>query len=1117
VIRYSFFGLLPIGACLVVTIFSCQPKQEAKTIFNKVSHTITGISFENSLINTDDFNIIEYLYFYNGGGVAIGDINNDSLPDIYFTSNQNANALYLNKGNLSFEDITSKAGVSGAGNWKTGVTMADVNGDGYLDIFVCGVGNYKKFTGRNQLLLNNGDLTFTDKTEEYGLSFLGFSTQASFFDYDNDGDLDMYLVNHSVHTRRSYGDASLRFEHDSLAGDKLYQNTLVPHGKPFFKEVTSAAGILNSHIGYGLSVGISDLNMDGFLDIYVSNDFGENDYLYVNQGNGTFKQELEKSIPHSSRFSMGNDIADINNDGLNDIVTLDMLPRDEEVIKTSAGEDAFEIYEFKLRYGYHYQFARNALQLNRGTDKNGSLMFSDIAPLAGVEATDWSWGPLLADFDNDGLKDLFISNGIVGRPNDLDYFNYIRTDSAQHYYPDQQLIDQMPSGKVSNFVFRNNGDLTFRDVSDSWLGRESSLSNGASYSDLDNDGDLDLVVNNINEKASIYRNDLPAEGSKFLKVRLDGAGSNRFGIGSKIVVYAGGKKMYYEQIPTRGWLSSVDFVIHIGLGNVTAIDSVYVRWPAGNEQTLRAITTNQTLVVKERDSRVRSSNEIQLEPEDSGLLLEAEQSIPFKHKENDFVAFSTERLIPHMISTQGPKLSVGDVNGDSLDDFFIGGAAGQASSIFIQDHSGTFSQSSQPAIEADSLAEDVSAAFFDADANGTLDLIVVSGGQQFSGNHKNLKPRLYLNDGSGIFKKDLKQLPAIFLNASCVKPADVDNDGDTDLFIGGRVVTGKYGVDPPSYLLINNGRGEFEDASARLFSTPQKGSFGMVTDAVWCDVNRDKRFDLVVVGEWMPVTVMIQNEKGGFDNRTIEYGLSKTNGWWNTITADDFDKDGDIDFVAGNLGLNSRLRASDDEPVSMYTGDIDSNNSLDHILTYYNQGKSHPLLSRDQLVKQVPALRRRFLKYENYKNVQLDEIIEPEMRKRFSKKDVFTFGSAYIENLGNGKLVVNELPIEAQTFPIFSFCIDDINNDGNTDIVAVGNIDAVQPDFGRYDAGYGLVLLGNGKGRFESIRSQRSGLVVKGQGRDVKTVVTSTKEKLFLISRNNDTIMVFKKADQSKE
>ena len=588
---------------LLIAVICCKPKPKPATVFTRVPSSVTNITFENNLENTDDFNIIEYLYFYNGGGVAIGDINNDGLPDIFFSSNQKSNALYLNKGNFTFEDITLSAGVSGVGNWKTGVTMTDVNGDGYLDIFVCGVGNYKKFDGKNQLFVNNQDLTFTDQTEEYGLSFQGFSTQASFFDYDNDGDLDMYLVNHSVHTRRSYGTASLRFESDSLSGDKLYENEWIPKGKHHFTEVTTRAGIFNSPIGYGLSVGVSDLNLDGYLDIYVANDFHENDYLYINQRNGTFKQTLEESIPHSSRFSMGNDIADINNDGLNDIITLDMLPGNEGVRKTTAGEDPFEIYDFKLRYGYHYQFSRNALQWNRGLDKEGNLMFSDIAPLAGVEATDWSWAPLLADFDNDGYKDLFISNGIVGRPNDLDYINYIQSDSAQRYFSDEKLFNQMPSGKVANFFFQNKGDLTFNDVSDSWIGSEPGLSAGASYSDLDNDGDLDLVVSNVNDKASVYRNDLPDSVSNFLKIKFEGKENNRFGVGAKATIYADGKEFYYEQIPTRGWLSSVDVVMHIGVGTAAKVDSVRVLWPGDKMQLVRSPAINQTLVVNEKDSQ----------------------------------------------------------------------------------------------------------------------------------------------------------------------------------------------------------------------------------------------------------------------------------------------------------------------------------------------------------------------------------------------------------------------------------------------------------------------------------------------------------------------------------
>lgn len=1095
---------------LIIGLQGCQNGQKSNQLFYKVPVSQTNVDFENTLKDSDDFNIIEYLYFYNGGGVALGDINNDGMTDIYFSSNQQSNKLYLNKGNFAFEDITATSGVSGVGNWKTGVTMADVNGDGFLDIFVCGVGNYKKFKGRNQLFINNGNLTFSDKTDEYGLTFQGFSTQASFFDYDNDGDLDLYLVNHSVHTRRSYGHARLRYESDSLAGDKLYRNELVATGKAHFIDVTSQAGILNSQIGYGLGVGISDLNLDGYLDIYVSNDFNENDYLYINQRNGTFTQELEKAIPHSSRFSMGNDIADINNDGLMDILTLDMLPKVENVIKTTAGEDPYEIYEFKLRHGYHYQFARNALQLNRGCDEKNNLMFSDIASIAGVEATDWSWSPLLADFDNDGYKDLFVANGIVGRPNDLDYINFIARDSSQRYLSDQKLIEQMPSGKVPNVFFRNEGNLSFQDVSDSWTGTEPSLSNGASYADLDNDGDLDLVVNNINEKAFLYRNDMGSTAVNFMKIKFEGEGANRFGIGARVLVFVGNKKIVYEQIPSRGWLSSVDYTMHIGLGN-EKVDSVSIRWPDNKSQTLKTIQPRQTITVKQSDASIRNQK---IEKTDHRPLLGEKNELLFKHKENNFTAFNIERLIPHMLSTQGPKISVGDVNGDKLNDFFVGGAAGQPSAVFIQNRNGDFNQSIQPFIEADSLTEDVDATFADVDGDETLDLIVVGGGQEFKAASKNLLPRLYLNDGRGNFRRAEENLPDVFVNASCVEPADVDYDGDVDLFIGGRVIPGQYGVDPQSVLLINNGRGVFQDETSRLIGHENnKGSLGLVTDAVWRDINNDRRIDLVVVGEWMPITVLIQDESGFFENKTKEYGLTHTNGWWNTIAAHDFDKDGNVDFVVGNLGRNSRLRATLQEPVSIFIGDIDNNNSLDHILTYYNQGKRYPLLSRDQLVKQIPSLRRKFLKYDTYKDVKLEDILDQSLQKRFSRKDVYTFNSVYVQNTGNGKFLINDLPVEAQMFPIFSFCVDDLNDDGNADILIAGNLDAVQPDFGRYDAGYGLVLTGDGKHRFKSIEAQQSGFVVKGQGRDIKLLTDYDGKKRFLVSRNNASIQVFKSGE----
>ncbi|MFM8850346.1 MAG: CRTAC1 family protein, partial [Cytophagales bacterium] len=929
---------------------------------------------------------IEYLYFYNGGGVACGDINNDGLVDIYFSSNQQSNKLYLNKGNFKFQDITEKSGTQGIGNWKTGVTMADVNGDGYLDIFVCGVGNYKGFTSRNQLLVNNKDLTFSDKTEEYGLAFKGFSTQTVFFDFDLDGDLDCYLLNHSVHSASSYVAVSNRVKTDSLSGDQLFRNDLIVDGKNTgnvkFLNVTRSAGILSSRLGYGLVVSVSDVNLDGYPDIYVSNDFQENDYLYLNNKNGTFKQALEQALAHSSRFSMGNDIADFNNDLRPDVITTDMLPRDEAVIKTSAGEDAFEVFKYKLKFGYHYQVARNCLQLNQFIS-DSTIAFSDVAPLAGVEATDWSWSPLLVDFDNDGWKDLFISNGIVRRPNDLDYINFISNQAIQDSLKtieqsDLKILDSMPEGKVSNFVFKNNGGLKFEDVSSKWGINLPSFSTGSAFADLDNDGDFDLVVNNINENAFIYQNNSNFSSGKVI-INLNGSDANTFGVGTKVIAFAGAEKRIYEASNTRGFCSSSDSRIIIGLGSASILDSLLVIWPNGLYDIKRNINSGQHLQLVQSNSKALFNFNSLLPKRQLFNPVRKEEMPNFFHQEDDYNAFNNEGLIPHMLTTQGPALSCGDVNSDGLQDVFIGGAKDQPSAIYLQLKNGSWSKQKCNDLDADLAAEDVASQFFDADADGDLDLFVAGGGQNPQIRPEFLQPRLYTNDGKGNFSRDRRAIPDILLNASTVKSADYDLDGDVDVFIGSSVLPFLYGMSPISYLLANDGKGNFSVMQNWLgqsrFDNPTQFRPGMVKDAVWCDVNRDALPDLILVGEWMPITVLVQTKEHLFENLTDKWGLKATSGWWNTIAARDFDGDGDEDFIVGNLGENSRLHVSEKKPLTMYLGDFDSNGGSDHVLIYYNGQNSYPFASRDQLVKQLPGLKKKFLKYSDYRNVVLEDIV----------------------------------------------------------------------------------------------------------------------------------------------
>lgn len=1092
--RTSWVETLALSACM---LSACTPSgNHVKTIFEEVAPSYSGIDFRNILTESSDFNIIEYLYFYNGGGVAIGDVNQDGLPDLFFTSNQGPNKLYVNLGDFRFKDVTEKAGIVKSGNWSTGVTMADVNGDGWLDIYVCGVGGYKRFNSRNQLWINNQDGTFTNQATEYGLDFQGLSTQASFFDYDKDGDLDVYLLNHSVHSVRSYGRMSSRFDVDPSAGDRLFRNEL-DSGVKRFTDMTGPSGIYSSALGYGLGVATSDIDMDGWADIYVSNDFRENDYLYLNNHDGTFREVSATSLGHSSRFSMGNDVADINNDALPDIMTTDMMPADEKVIKASVGEDSYEIYKYKLSYGFNYQVARNALQLNQG---NGT--FSDIAWLAGVAATDWSWSPLLVDLDNDGFRDVFVSNGIVRRPNDLNYLNFISNDSAQHL-SDKEMYQHMPPGKVGNFVFRNRGDLTFEDQSNSWGLNKPGYSNGSAYGDLNNDGFMDLVVNNINEPAGIFRNNLADSTKQGVQVLLKGYGGNQFGVNAKVLAFTAGHRSYHEIGNARGFQSCSDNRLNLTTGNGMP-DSLWVIWPDGAFESRPRASLSRHIMLDHANASGRFDYQI-LRPDSTLLKVGSSLEFPvYHHRENDFVSFNEQGLMPHMVSTEGPPLAVGDVNGDGLEDFFVGGGPGQPGMIYEQDRFERFRKMKQPALEADSAWEDTGALLFDANGDKFPDLVVIAGGDERV-DADLYQPRLYIGSRTGEFHRQLGALPKLSLNASCVRGSDMDGDGDTDLFIGARSVPGKYGVSPLSFVLMNNGHGTFADVSANLPAGNQ--ALGLVTDAAWLDLDKNGRMDLLVVGEWMSPKLLMQDLGGHFRDASVQYGLDKMEGWWNTLSVDDMDGDGDLDFVAGNLGLNSRLRASTREPLEMWVGDFDNNGSTEQLLTYYNQGISYPFVSRDQLIKQLPGLRKKFLKYEKYTHATIGDILDEEQRKSAIHLTAVELRSCFFDNR-NGHFKTTPLPKEAQIFPIRGVMVDDLNKDGFADILAVGNQYATQPDFGRYDAGRGLLMLGSAHG-FLPVAPAWSGFHPTGDTRGVKAVATSKSGKIYLVSGTNTGLQVY--------
>ena len=1030
---------------LALLFFACQSE---KRQFRLHSSTETGINFKNEVHDTKQASILDYLNYYNGGGVAVGDINNDSLPDVFFVGNLEKNALYLNKGNFKFEDITEKAGVAGNSDWNTGAIMADVNGDGWLDIYVLAVVGISGFEGHNELYINQRDGTFKEQGRKYGLDFDTYSSTAAFFDYDKDGDLDMYLLNQAVHTSKSYGASSLRLTRKYESGDKLLRND-----NGHFTDVSEQAGIFGGIIGYGLGLGIADFNNDGWDDIYVSNDFFENDYYYLNNGDGTFSERLTDYFGMTSRFSMGNDISDINGDGFMDLITLDMLPSDEKVLKASDGDNSMVIEKLKETLGYHPQYSRNMMQLN-----NGGKSFTEVALLAGIAATDWSWAPLLADYNQDGILDLFIGTGIERRPNDLDYIKFISNQQIQSTLENTNLMDNlalkaMPTGIIHNYMFEGTG-FEFIDQSGKWIPEDTLKSNGVVFGDLDNDGDLDIITNNFNGNPVLYENKNPS-GYNYLKLKFDYPAPNCFGLGTRVLLYNGGKLQMRQLNTTRGYQSSVEPIIHFGLKTAGFVDSMLIIWPDNTYQKLNHIGANQTLIVSPDANRTAFDwTRLNPMPELWFALPDSSKIIKAKHEENSYSDFEREKLIPYKISAEGPGVAVGDVNGDKLPDVYLGGAKHKVAHLFVQNKNG-FSAKTVPAFEEDAVFEDVDAHFEDLDNDGDLDLFVVSAGGEFYGRMPELKDRIYVNDGLGNFKKDEAAVPDYFTNGSVACFCDFDKDGDLDVFVGGRAVSYRFGDIPESYLLENNGKGKFS-----ISDQPEMLKTGMVTDAAWNDVNNDGQPDLLVVGEWMGPRIFI-NQTGKFTDASSNYFPEHLNGLWRTINPFDIDQDGDTDFLLGNWGTNSKFHASEKYPLRMYFSDFDKNGRTESVLSMENGGKYYPVNTKDQLESQLEKFTKKYASYRDFAGQTMEQIFGRRLLDSASVLEVNTLESGYLENTGTGYRFV-PFSKQLQVAPINRFLIYDFNGDKKDDILTAGNFLGVPPYHGRYVANSGILISGDG-------------------------------------------------------
>jgi enediyne biosynthesis protein E4 len=1076
---------------------------QSSQLFEMMPPSQTGIDFKNMIKENENHNALTYQNLYNGGGVSVGDINNDGLDDIFFISNMEQNRLYLNLGNFKFRDITSTAGVAGHAGWKSGTAMVDINGDGFLDIYVCFSGKTDPIKRRNQFFINKGNLRFEDQANAMGLDDPSYTTQSAFFDFDRDGDLDVFLLNTNVKVIHDLEYSDARKLIHPYAGDKLFRND---DGK--FVEVTQQAGILSNALGFGLGVAVSDVNKDGWQDLYVSNDYAEPDYLYINNKNGTFTDRLAESIQHISQFSMGSDIADINNDSWPDIFTSDMLPEDNRRQKLLYGPDNYEQFALMVNEGFHYQYMRNMLHVN-----NGNGTFSEIGQLAGVSNTDWSWAPLFADFDNDGWKDLFVTNGYFRDYTNRDFLkfksNYYFKKVIDHEKADTlELAKSMTSTPLHNYMFRNNGGITFTDKSEGWGFGKLTFSNGAAFSDLDNDGDLDLIVNNQNDVALLYRNgSRKINKANFLKIQLKGSGKNTSGLGCSITVYAGKAIQFQEQMPMRGYQSSVSHTLHFGLGDKSKVDSIIVNWLSGNVSVLKNVDVNKTVILNETDAKP-----IQLKrlPEPSQVFTEIKSPIPYQHKEYGSNDFKRQPLLTTMLSPCGPVLATADVNGDGTLDIFVGGTKENPGRLFVQLSNGIFRMMGNFDFKEDVNCSDADAKFFDADSDGDQDLYVVSGGyHEYQPDQEALQDRLYLNDGKGNFTKAREATPHMSPAKSCVRPMDIDHDGDLDLFVGGRVLPGSYPKNPSSYLLLNDGSGRFAEATEKLL--PLLEDVGMITDAAWVDVNKDTYADLIVMGEFMPIRLFINKQGKRFEEATNQYLKNSQSGWWSKLAVADFDHDGDDDLIAGNFGLNSQFKASEAEPISLVYSDFDNNGSIDPILVSYVQHKPYPFAGRDEMLDQVFPLRKKFTTYAPYSEATLTDLFTSAELSQAKKLTATELQTVYFENQGT-QFIKHTLPIEAQYAPVYGIEVLDYNHDGHLDFILAGNQSAIRIRLGSIDANFGQLYEGNGKGNFRYMPQAESGLSFTGDVKSLKWIKTAAGEFL-LAGVNNLGIVAYKKTE----